>query len=328
MKTERLILRRFRMEDLDDLYEYLSDPEAVRFEPYPPQTLRETEQNLKWRISTDEMIAVELRETGKLIGNLYLGKRELDARELGYVFNRKYWGHGYAAEAAAALVEDAFRQGVNRVYAECDPLNPNSWRLLERLGFVREAHFRRNVFFQRDEAGMPVWKDTYVYARLNETVIRSIRPEEYGLLETFLYEAIFVPEGETPPPKSILRQPQLRVYLEGFGTENSDCGLFAERNGVVVGAAWARVMDDYGHLEDGVPSLAISLLPEERGKGIGTLLLRRLLLLMRKKGQERVSLSVQKANYATGMYRRIGFRVVRETDEEYLMMCDLKEISE
>lgn len=328
LETRRLILRRFRPEDLNDLYEYLSDPEVVRFEPYPPQTLPETEEELCRRIADDEMIAVELRETGKLIGNLYLGKRDFGARELGFVFNRKFWGHGYAAEAAEALVAFAFRQGVNRVYAECDPLNLKSWRLLERLGFAREAHFKRNVFFHRDEAGMPVWKDTYVYARLNETVIRSLRTEEYGLLETFLYEAIFVPEGATPPPREILQKPELRVYLDGFGTEAADLALVAERNGNVVGAAWTRIMNDYGHLEDGVPSLAISLLPEARGQGIGSRLLRSLQRCLRDKGYEKMSLAVQKANYAVRMYEKAGFRRVDENEEEYLMMCDLRELSE
>ena len=68
VETERLILRRFRESDLQDLHEYLSDPEVVAFEPYKPQTLEEVRENLAWRISTEEMIAVELKETGKLIG--------------------------------------------------------------------------------------------------------------------------------------------------------------------------------------------------------------------------------------------------------------------
>ena len=79
VETKRLILRRFRESDLQDLHEYLSDPEVVAFEPYKPQTLEEVRGNLAWRISTEEMIAVELKETGKLIGNVYLGKRDFDS---------------------------------------------------------------------------------------------------------------------------------------------------------------------------------------------------------------------------------------------------------
>ena len=50
------------------------------------------------------------------------------------------------------------------MFAECDPRNECSWRLLEKAGLVREDHFRKNVFFHRDEYGQPKWKDTYVYA--------------------------------------------------------------------------------------------------------------------------------------------------------------------
>ena len=168
METERLILRRFEARDLDDFLEYLSDPEVVAFEPYGPMSLEAVRENLAWRISTEEMIAVELRATGKLIGNVYLGKRDFDSLELGYVFNRAFWGQGYAAESCRALVERAFADGIHRIYAECDPENAASWHLLQRLGFRREAHLRQNVWFWKDGQGKPIWKDTFVYARLRE----------------------------------------------------------------------------------------------------------------------------------------------------------------
>ena len=65
------------------------------------------------------------------------------------------------------MIGEAFRQGAHRIYAECDPQNQASWRLLERLGMVREAQLRRNVFFWTDKQSLPHWKDTYVYALLN-----------------------------------------------------------------------------------------------------------------------------------------------------------------
>ena len=114
------------------------------------------------------MVAVELRSDRKLIGNVYLGKRDCSALEPGYVFNRRYWGQGYAEESCTALIRKAFSEGIHRIYAECDPCNAASWKLLERLGFTREAHFRRNVFFWRDEDGEPIWKDTFGYSILNE----------------------------------------------------------------------------------------------------------------------------------------------------------------
>lgn len=168
IQTQRLILRRFAKKDLQDLYEYLSDAEVVRFEPYKPMSMQQAAENLDWRISTDEMIAVELEADGKMIGNVYLGKRDFDSLEIGFVFNRKYWGCGYAAESCKALIDKAFSEGVHRIYAECDPCNTASWKLLEKLGFRREAHLRQNVYFWKDEQGKPIWKDTYVYAVLQD----------------------------------------------------------------------------------------------------------------------------------------------------------------
>ncbi len=167
-ETERLILRRYRKEDLQDLFEYLSDPEVVKYEPYKPQTFDEAKENLEWRIGSDEMIAVELKNSQKMIGNVYLGKRDFKTLEIGYVFNRDYWGNGYASESCKALIAQAFSNGIHRIYAECDPNNKSSWKLLENLGFQREAHFRKNVYFWKDEAERPIWKDTYVCSLLND----------------------------------------------------------------------------------------------------------------------------------------------------------------
>ena len=97
----------------------------------------------------------------------------------------------------------------------------------------------------------------------------------------------------------------------------ADCG------GKVVGAVWTRIMDDYGHVDDDTPSLAISLYEEYRGKGIGTQMMRKMLALLKKQGFKRVSLAVQKANYAVKIYERIGFQTVDENEQEYIMVCEL-----
>lgn len=167
VETERLILRRYAEGDAQDLYEYLSNPEVVKYEPYKPMDMDEVKSNLAWRISTDEMIAVELKSSHKMIGNVYLGKREFDTLEMGYVFNQDYWGKGYAKESCMALIEQAFSSGIHRIFAECDPQNQGSWRLLESLGFEREAFLKQNVYFWKDDDNKPLWKDTYIYARLN-----------------------------------------------------------------------------------------------------------------------------------------------------------------
>ncbi|MBD5526003.1 MAG: GNAT family N-acetyltransferase [Lachnospiraceae bacterium] len=153
--------------------------------------------------------------------------------------------------------------------------------------------------------------------------IRKIRQQEYPLLDDFLYEAIFIPDGVEPPPKTIINSPDLQVYVAYFGESKDDLGLIAEADGKIAGAVWVRIMNDYGHIDNETPSLAISLYKEYRGFGIGTAMMKEMLALLKDHGYKQVSLSVQKANYAARMYRKIGFEIVRENEEEYIMVYSL-----
>ena len=153
--------------------------------------------------------------------------------------------------------------------------------------------------------------------------IREIQKQEYPLLNNFLYEAIFIPEGIEPPPKTIITSPELQVYVEHFGEFKDDQGLVAEVDGRIVGAVWVRIINDYGQMDDETPSLAISLYKEYRGFGIGTAMMKEIFILLKSHGYKKVSLSVQKANYAAKMYQKIGFEVVKENEEELVMVCHL-----
>ena len=152
--------------------------------------------------------------------------------------------------------------------------------------------------------------------------IREIRENEYYALSEFLYEAIFIPVGMEKPPKAIIEQPELQVYIADFGKSDDWC-LVAEVKEKIVGAVWVRVMDDYGHIDDETPSFAMSLYEECRNMGIGTALMRDMLEFLKNKGYKQTSLSVQKANYAARMYQKVGFEVIDENEEEYIMVCRL-----
>jgi len=155
--------------------------------------------------------------------------------------------------------------------------------------------------------------------------IREMRQSEYPLLESFLYEAIFIPVGVEPQPKSIICRPELQVYISGFGTNEHDIAFVADVDGKIVGAVWVRIMNDYGHVDDNTPSLAISLYKEYRGKGIGTALMKGMLTALKARGYKQVSLSVQKENYATKIYQKVGFQIIGENEEEYLMLKQLSD---
>lgn len=154
-------------------------------------------------------------------------------------------------------------------------------------------------------------------------IIRDIRDAEYKVLSDFLYEAIFIPEGAKAPSKDIINKPELQVYISDFGKHRGDYGLVAESDKKIIGAVWVRIMNDYGHVDNETPSLAIALFPEYRNHGIGTALMKSMIDLLKAEKYKQVSLSVQKENYAVNMYRNVGFEIIDENEEEYIMLYRL-----
>jgi len=154
--------------------------------------------------------------------------------------------------------------------------------------------------------------------------IREIEKTEISLLDDFLYEAIFIPEGVTPPPKDIIKDEELQIYVKDFGKYKDDICFVAEVKGKVVGAVWLRVIDDYGHIDDDTPSLSISVYKGYRNLGIGKALIKNVLEELKKRGYKKTSLSVQKANYASEIYKKVGYYVYEEREEDYIMVYDLK----
>lgn len=183
METKRLIIRKFAPDDWQDLYEYLSQEAVVKFEPYETLTKEASKQEATKRSKDDKFWAVCLKDSKKLIGNITLSKQDFGTWELGYVFNQKYQGMGYATESAEFLINDIFKnRNARRVTAMCNPLNESSWRLLERLGFRREGHLIKNIYFKKDKNDNPIWADTY----------------EYGILNSEWFMSFINPPSETP----------------------------------------------------------------------------------------------------------------------------------
>ena len=155
---------------------------------------------------------------------------------------------------------------------------------------------------------------------MSKFVIRKLDISEASLLKEFTYMAIYVPHGVKMPPKSIVEQPALKIYYQNFGSENGDICLVAETDNKIVGAVWTRIVNDFAHIDDNTPSLAIAVAKESRGKGIGTRLLNKMLAVLKDEGFLSVSLSVQKENFAVKMYKRAGFEVVKDNGEELIML--------
>ena len=108
IETARLILRPFEEKDYDDLYEFLSQRREDQFEAYPGITYENGREHLAYRLGSGDFFAMELKDTGKVIGNIYYGPRDFDAREVGYIVNKNYQRKGYASEALKAVLARGF----------------------------------------------------------------------------------------------------------------------------------------------------------------------------------------------------------------------------
>lgn len=153
---------------------------------------------------------------------------------------------------------------------------------------------------------------------LGKIEFRLMERAEYSLLADFLYEAIFLPPGVTPLPREVVELPKLQPYIADFGKDGDVC-LCAVNEQQVIGAAWCRYLQGYGSVE-GMPELAVSLLPSFRGKGIGTVLLVKFLEEIQKRNLPGISLSVQKENPAYRLYERLGFEIVSDQGDTWIMV--------
>ena len=168
--TERLVLREFGEDDWRAVLDYQRDPLYLRYYPWEDRIEADARDFVQlfrgWQLELPRrrfQLAIILREGDRLIGNCGI-RRKLDndwEAELGYELSPQYWGHGYATEAARAMVDFGFRElGLQRISSWCIADNVASARVLERLGFLKEGKLRGNEFFKGR------WWDTLLYALL------------------------------------------------------------------------------------------------------------------------------------------------------------------
>ncbi len=195
--------------------------------------------------------------------------------------------------------------------------------------FIRESDIiigqRKNWYVYGGGIALTVNRHSYtvITAHKLNAKVRSMAESDYACLPEFLYQALFVPDGAQPPPREAVNLPEIDIYIKDFGAQRGDLGVVAEQNGQIIGAAWTRIIPAYGHIDAETPELALSILPGFRGCGIGTKLMKKLFDVLRDNGFTRTSLSVQKDNPAFRLYQRLGYRVVEEKREDYLMIKDL-----
>ena len=172
LETDRLILRNYQLKDISDFYEIMSQEFVARHQNFVAPLSRERcEQSVTKSLDNDSYLVCELKEKGKVIGTLEQEKEDNGNYAIGYQFSEKYGKKGYATESVKALISHLFLTlDARRIYADMDEGNVNSWRLLERLGFRREAHFieLETSFNEKDGHGNPILVNCFVYALLKK----------------------------------------------------------------------------------------------------------------------------------------------------------------
>lgn len=147
LETPRLRLRRFRSGDAPVLAAYRSDPEVARYQMWTAPVSLQAAGCLVQEFADGDpgrpgwfQYAIELKADECLVGDLGVNLHDNRMQaELGFTLAPDRQGHGYAAEAVRAVLDDLFTRGLRRVSAECDARNARSARLLERVGFLPEG---------------------------------------------------------------------------------------------------------------------------------------------------------------------------------------------
>jgi RimJ/RimL family protein N-acetyltransferase len=170
LTTSRLILRPVELEDAEELFSYRSDAETNKYQGWIPASLEEVHEFINNKVAktfdvpdTWVQFVIINKEDNKLIGDLgvHFIDEDKTQSELGCTLDKQYHGHGFALEAMKVVIDYLFNNlNKHRIHASVDPRNINSVKLMENLGFRKEAHFRESLFLNNE------WVDDVIYAIL------------------------------------------------------------------------------------------------------------------------------------------------------------------
>lgn len=168
LETERLILRRFTIDDAEQMFRnWANDADVVRYMLYDRcDTIEATRKHIEqWLHYFDEpgareLFAILLKTTGEIIGTIDYAELDLEARsaEAGYQIGKQWWGAGYATEALRAVIAYCFEEvNLNRIWADYDTRNIASGRVMQKAGMLYEGTFRQC----KVRRGEPISKSQY-----------------------------------------------------------------------------------------------------------------------------------------------------------------------
>ncbi|SIS58584.1 GNAT family N-acetyltransferase [Chryseobacterium gambrini] len=176
LETERLLIRDLTLDDKQAVFNYRSDAEANKFQSWIPKTLEDVEQFIQKNNKEFNQpeswyqVLITEKDTKAVIGDIgihFFGSENLQA-ELGITLNKDFQGRGYASEALKGVINFLFSDlKKHRIMASIDPENIDSLKLMERIGFRKEGHFVKSLFWKNN------WTDDVIYALLREEWIKG-----------------------------------------------------------------------------------------------------------------------------------------------------------
>ena len=338
MNATNFILREWRLSDSMSLAENANNINIwnnVRdYFPYP-YSEEDGKQFIemvlnKPKPTTDFAIVVDGKAVGG-IGIVLKDDVERIGAEIGYWLGENYWNKEIMTKVVREMIEYVFLHfPLQKIFSPVFDFNIASQKVLQKAGFEREAILKQAAI--KNDTII----DLHYYSLLKRQWRRNVfhrffKQADFPLLEELLYEAIFQPEGTEPLPRDIIKKPEINNYIKDFGKKKGDFCMFAEFNGKTVGGAWVRILDGepkgYGYVDSATPELAIAVFKKYRNLGIGWGLMCNiidLVLVNGLRGYKQISLSVDKANYAVEMYKKFGFEILHENEQDYIMVLKLE----
>lgn len=234
---------------------------------------------------------------------------------LDFMFVHKdFQNQGIASALLSEIENKAIEQKNDLIYSD---VSITAKRFFERKGFVVE----------RQQLKKSKKKELVNYRMtkpVTDLIIREIKLTEYSFLKEMLYQAIFVADEKVVLPREIIEQPDLKKYFQDFG-QNGDFCLVAEKQEKLIGAIWIRFIKAYGFVDNETPELSMAVLKKHRGNGIGEKLLTAMIYRLKDKHLKRVSLSVDRDNFAYGFYKKHGFVDYLASEKTIIMTRELIE---
>ena len=156
---------------------------------------------------------------------------------------------------------------------------------------------------------------------------RELLASEAWFLKEMLFEAIYIPPGRKPYPRSVLEHPELSKYFLNWKSDPSDRAVAGESAGKLIAVAWGRAHhppnEGFGYIDIDIPEISIAVKADYRNQGLGGRLLEKLSQTYQQTGVKAISLSVDKRNQAVSLYKRHGFVIVKENSEDFIMRKNL-----